>query len=354
MALVVASQCEPMGRLENLDEAARNLREVLLDPRLGFCTDAVDDHPQPSPEGELTPRDVEAAVRHAIERARDSSATLILAFLGHGFTGDDNALYFMCQGSEPDVLRKSVNVSQLLNEAIFEPGVESLAVIVDTCHAGEALPMAATALIARAKHGSKNVAALAGAAPNEPAYRLRFSTALAEVLREGVAKVDDSCPVHLTAASVIDVVRPRTPGQRPVTDEFNGSSYSSKPWLAFNACHPGFDRQAAPRAPGAHAVALSRSDVQDLVERLMAIPVMTELASAQWIIGQLPDPIPRLVIEPAETGLDLTELIRTMEEYPAAGAWSRLIEELMEATAEDEHHVVDAFVLACRGLNLVE
>src|ERR1700692_2925938 len=86
--LVIGSQCQALGRLIFLPQAAQDLYEVMTDSNLGGCVSALDGRAglliDPSVE------DAKDAIKTAYGSAAQDEATLFIAYIGHGdHLGDD-------------------------------------------------------------------------------------------------------------------------------------------------------------------------------------------------------------------------------------------------------------------------
>ncbi|MEV0038359.1 hypothetical protein [Streptomyces sp. NPDC050804] len=236
LLLVVAPQNSAMGTLTELENAARELSATLMAGGLGGC-EASPGTPLPLPllyGPGLTQARIEAAVRAAIGRAGETGATLVLAFLGHGITpGSQPTLYLMAGDSRPDTLSTAVNVSELLVQAVEEPGVDGVIGIVDTCHAAGAVPDL-KALGSGVRGGRTRLSLLMSSQTGQEAYDLAFSRRLDELLRRGLP--GEGAFVGISAAK--EALRRTVTGQDVVSLEHDGDHFAAEPlWLARNACH---------------------------------------------------------------------------------------------------------------------
>ncbi|MER5730742.1 hypothetical protein ABT084_20825 [Streptomyces sp. NPDC002138] len=185
--LVVAPQCLPMGRLTRLEQAAAGLYAALADASLGACEPGLPDGRGGLVTGDaLTSRAVLDTVGEAIDHAAAHRATLVLAFLGHGFAaGRTSTLHLMCADSTEDLRHGAVNVSDLLIRAVDHPGVDGVLGIVDTCHAAGA-PPALPDLAGGARGGRTRLGLLMASALGQPAVDLAFSRHLTTLMGEGL------------------------------------------------------------------------------------------------------------------------------------------------------------------------
>jgi hypothetical protein len=210
--LVVGSQCEAMPDLPTLGDRTRRLHEVLRDPQLGGCLPALPDGRSLLVEVDNDPlrhTALNEAIDQAIGHAADRQATLVLALLGHGFKpGDDPNLYFMAWDTIEGSRRSAVNVTARLTEAVDEPGIDGVIALVDTCFAATA-PPAGVSLVSGTRQGRTRLAVLMAAAANQPAYDLRFSDAVSDILRAGIRDRSE----QLELPVVKQVVDDRLPDQ---------------------------------------------------------------------------------------------------------------------------------------------
>lgn len=226
--LVVAAQCGD-ARLVELEDTARALHEVLVDPDLGACLDR-GEHSLLIGD-DLGKSRVHEAVERAADAARRDGGVLVLALLGHGQGAEGAPLHFVTSGTRNSEPLTNVNVPSLLGDLCNHPGLAGLIVIVDTCLAGGAIP-STSHLTAGVRAGNVRLSLLFGASAKEPAYDLQLSRHLIRLIRDGVPdagqllKVDD----HLMKR-----LREQISGQLPGRYEFDGAArYGEEIWLARN------------------------------------------------------------------------------------------------------------------------
>lgn len=227
VSLVVAAQNEPAGHLPSLDRAATELRACLTDQEIGACT-PIDSRPS-------TKAEIEQAVSTAIHTAGKRGAVLVLAFLGHGFTTDqDSHLYYMATDTRIDSPSSGVDVARLVGEAAGEPGVAGVIVLIDTCHAAGGVPDAHR-VTGGTGGGRTQVAVLFASTADQPAYGMQFTTALNVVLRDGI--VGAGPWLHLSH-HLVSQLRAVIVGQVVGSLSYDANPYAmGELWLARNVAH---------------------------------------------------------------------------------------------------------------------
>ncbi|MFG3053052.1 hypothetical protein ACGFZP_19165 [Kitasatospora sp. NPDC048239] len=226
--LVIAPQCPDMGLLTGLEERAESLHATLLDHRVGGCV------PVPGAASLLygqsvTQAQIEEAVRGAARRAGAAGAELVLAFIGHGMThGGIPKLFMMAGDSHRDEPTTDVDVGELLTQALDTQGVQGVIALVDTCHAGGAIPDIA-ALGTGIRRGTINLALLMSVGVDEGAHGLAFTQGLTQVLRAGIPGAGR----YLSAEDVRDAVNQAMNTSARVV-EANGDPFGGRLWLAHN------------------------------------------------------------------------------------------------------------------------
>jgi hypothetical protein len=254
--LVVGAQCEAMGTLTRLPEAARELHAVLTDPARGACLPRTGDHGSLLVSDTLTPEDVRTAVHEAVRRAQADNAVLVVALLGHGFTPPQQAdLYYMVAKSTVGSTMSAVNVGQLLTEAVDERGVEGVIALIDTCHAAGAMPDAGR-IAGGVRAGRTRLSVLTAAAADQPARGMRLTFALSEVLREGIAGAGTAV---YPDARLTEELRGRIVGQAVGRFEYDNDPFVAEGlWLARNA-------RSAPGVRGGVVGPVGRQDLETAV-----------------------------------------------------------------------------------------
>ncbi|MFF5970693.1 hypothetical protein ACFY7C_04105 [Streptomyces sp. NPDC012769] len=232
--LVIGAQCPELGLLDDLERAARSLHDTLTTPWAGACEKDPAHGPTLLYGPGLTQQRIETAVRRAGRTAAEAGAVLVLAFLGHGMAAGTQ-LYFMAGDSRAEDPLSAVDVGSLLGGLLDSAGLDGLVALVDTCHAGNALPDLKS-LAGGIRRGDTRLSLLMGAAADEEAYALRFSTTLVKVLHEGIPDAGET----LTGAVVARAVREDggALGQAVQHVDYDGAQFAAGPlWLARNARH---------------------------------------------------------------------------------------------------------------------
>ncbi|GAA3387962.1 hypothetical protein GCM10017752_06330 [Streptomyces roseoviridis] len=243
--LVIGAQCPDLGLLSDLERAARSLHDTLTTPWAGACEKDPAHGPTLLYGPGLTQQRIENAVRRAGRTAAEAGAVLVLAFLGHGMAAGTQ-LYFMAGDSRAEDPLSAVDVGSLLGGLLDSPGLDGLVALVDTCHAGHALPDLKS-LAGGIRRGDTRLSLLMGAAADEEAYALRFSTTLVKVLHEGIPDAGET----LTGAVVARAVREDggAVGQAVQHVDYDGAQFAAGPlWLARNARHA-VHRTGSPLGP---------------------------------------------------------------------------------------------------------
>ncbi|MFE1957849.1 hypothetical protein [Streptomyces sp. NPDC059479] len=238
--LVVAPQCASMKRLVRLKEASSALHAALADGELGDCAPGLPDGRSLINGDRLTSNWIRTLVGDAIRHAADRRASLVLALLGHGFVpGSTTTLHLMgADSTEEDTTDRAVNVGGLLAAAANNPAIPSVIGIIDTCHAAGALP-ASQDLAAGASNGRSRLALLMASSVNQSADDLRFSRALAELIRAGIPGAGALLGVDETLRSL----RGTVVGQDVTGFLHDGDHFAREPiWISRNAHH----REVAP------------------------------------------------------------------------------------------------------------
>ncbi|SCF93405.1 MULTISPECIES: hypothetical protein [unclassified Streptomyces] len=254
--LVVAAQCRSMRTLSRLEEAARDLHDVLTDSARGGCVPRTGEHCSLIVSASLTTEDVRAALHEAVRRARADNAVLVVALLGHGFTPPQQTeLHFMVAESTTGSTMSALNVAQLLTEAVDEPGVKGVIALVDTCHAAGAMPDPGR-IAGGVRAGRTGLSVVAAAAADQAARGMRLSFALIDVLRNGIAGAGATITPD---ARLTEELRSRASGQDIGRFAYDNARFDAADlWLARNV-------RSVPEAPGGVVGPLGRQDLEEAV-----------------------------------------------------------------------------------------
>ncbi|WP_030898481.1 MULTISPECIES: hypothetical protein [unclassified Streptomyces] len=248
--LVIGAQCAAMGHLDRLEESARLLHSVLTDRHLGGCVPGLPDGRSLVLGPGLTGARIADLVREAYRFAGERGAVLVVALLGHGFTpGASGSLYYMGTDSQPEVRDQAVEVGPLLRDAADRDGVQGVVCVVDTCHAGGAMPNSSE-LATGVRGGSARLAVLMSCSAAQQSIDLRMSRELAAVLQQGQAQAGQFVDVATAAGAL----RGRLPRQSVGCGILDSHPLAREPlWLARNLRHAG--NSALPRTgtPGPRA-----------------------------------------------------------------------------------------------------
>lgn len=227
-----------MGPLIRLEEAAAGLYAALADASLGACEPGLPDGRAALVAGDgLTSRALLDTVDEAIGHAAEHRATLVLAFLGHGFAaGRTSTLHLMCADSTEDLRHGAVNVAELLVRAVDHPGVNGVLGIVDTCNAAGAPPAMAD-LAGGARGGRTRLGLLMASSLGQPAVGLSFSRHLTALLREGLPGTGAT----LGVSDAREALRGVLVGQDVAGFDWDADGAADAPlWIARNArCREG-------------------------------------------------------------------------------------------------------------------
>ncbi|MFI5646296.1 hypothetical protein [Kitasatospora sp. NPDC051705] len=264
--LLIATQSDAAEqKLTRLETAAEDLFRVLTDPAIGACT------PSPAADhahlrsGSVRSDEIEDAVKAAVRAAGDARATLVIAMLGHGQSPQSGGrLLYMASDSEDGRADRSVDVAALLSLASDHDGVAGVIALLDTCHAGAALPDTA-ALAGGFGAGRKRLAVLMACGAQQRAYDLDFSRSLGSTLAQGLS----GSGAFLRPADVKLAIAPELRKQDVRSFEYDGESDAAGPlWLALNT-----GRGASPQAPAASSAGgVGPTGVTDLARALATWP----------------------------------------------------------------------------------
>ncbi|GAA1237422.1 vWA-MoxR associated conflict system protein [Streptomyces rhizosphaericus] len=227
--LVVGAQCEGGARLEGLEDAARALHAVLVNPKLGGCVDRGEDSLIIGTN--LGRSRIHVAVEKAARLAQRDGGPLVLALLGHGEGAEGAPLSFVAAGRKNAPPLSNVDVPSLLGDTLNHPGLDGLVTIVDTCLSGGAMPGPPVVTAGR-QEGNVRFSLLFAATAKQEAYDMRLSTELTRLIEEGMPGGGEFLKID---EGLMERLRERIDGQQPGRIDFDGSSYTGDGlWLARN------------------------------------------------------------------------------------------------------------------------
>ncbi|WP_370416071.1 hypothetical protein [Streptomyces fradiae] len=343
--LVIGAQCPGLGLLDGLETAARSLHDTLVSPWAGACAETPEHGTTLLYGPGLTRETVEKEVRRAGRAAADAGAVLVLALLGHGMAAGTR-LHYMAEDSRDEDPLSAVDVGSLLGDLLDTTGLDGLVALVDTCHAGNAVPDL-DSLAGGIRRGDTRLSLLMAAGADEEAYGLRFSSTVVKVLREGIAEAGEI----LTAEDVVLAVRKDggALGQRAQWTGYDGAELvTTRLWLARNARHPVHARHAGhggsllgplARAELARALGPLRPDVGgdagegcdapvDLVD---AVRHPRDLVALRDRLPELPGPARQWATGVLDALRDAVRTLALLEAWPGSDLTTALLRRTLAA-----------------------
>jgi tetratricopeptide (TPR) repeat protein len=235
--LVIGSQCDQLGRLSFLPQAAQDLYAVMTDPNLGGCVSALES------SGLLCdPSVAEAkrAIKAAFERASQDEATLFLAFIGHGEYAGEDFYLLVKDASVPPDSESAIHLVQRIKELHGRhSNVVGLVVLLDACFSGMAAMAAAAHWVTDLK-GTLQFEVLTAAADRAAADGC-FSKSLAHALRKGLTNVQHEYVRCEKVKPVIERLCPKQQPQHPTWSADEGlylaknAAARKRPWVSTKA-----------------------------------------------------------------------------------------------------------------------
>jgi hypothetical protein len=245
--LVIGSQCDALGYLPFLPEAAEEFYAVMTDPERGCCQSALGE------KGLLIDpnvHDVTQAIESAYLRAAKDEATLFLAYIGHGATLG-RTFYLLPKDAHayPLTSKTAVPLINLILETHLNASglatVAGLGVMLDTCQSGMAGIAAAEAWVTDLE-GTLRFEMLTASA-DQPAENGCFIQTLTKLLREGVEAEPSE---YLLGLHVRPLIEDLCPNQVPQHPSWNTDKTL---WLSRNVARfrtTGASRAATATLPG--------------------------------------------------------------------------------------------------------
>jgi hypothetical protein len=224
--VVIGSQCQALGNLPFLPQAAQDLYAVMTHPERGGCVSAIEG------DGLLinpTVKDSKEAIKSAYLRASTDEATLFISYIGHGERAGEDFYLLPQDAGYPPGSDTAVHLINLIKETHrMAPGqVDGLGVLVDACYSGDA-GFGAAQVWTRGLQGTLRFEMLTAAA-DRPAADGCFSRNLTRLLREGISTAPSG---HLLCIHLRPLIKDACPNQEPQHPSYNPDETL---WLARNA-----------------------------------------------------------------------------------------------------------------------
>ncbi|NKX88342.1 ATP-binding protein [Nocardia coubleae] len=217
MALVVASQCEGLGRIEHIDTLAGELLTELRELG-GWMPVTADGAPLVDP-GHV---ELRHAVSSAFTTAKRQQATLLVSFIGHGhYDPEDRKFFLLAKDSldenttEVPDRDKALDLGSRIQTDLKrnEQGrLDGLVMLVDACASGRAINVAGSEWFTAIPRNAARMELLTASADDAPAFNACFTRTIINTLRTG----------DPTGPSQIFVETLRTPIARGCTNQDPG------------------------------------------------------------------------------------------------------------------------------------
>lgn len=140
-ALVIGARNDRLGKLDFVDDVARELHRVVMDDSLGACAPALPDGRDLLVGETASCEGIKAALAAAVRAAAVEQATLFVYFLGHGhLEGEDFFLIGNDTPGERIDSESAVAIGQRIKELLRQNAtIDGLMLILDACHSGAAI-----------------------------------------------------------------------------------------------------------------------------------------------------------------------------------------------------------------------
>lgn len=207
--LVIGSQCDIYSeKLSFLPSLAEELYQVMTDEAHGGCVSAL---PGSGLLMNACAAETRDAIKQAFELASKAQATLLLAFIGHGYfaEGDEDFYFLPRNASDPPDSDTAVHLVQFIKERLQRHTVDGLVVLLDACYSGVAAQDAA-ARWSRLKFPVRFEMLTAAAA--RPAADGCFTRNLVAALRDGLSDIYGET---IRCEDARDMIKGRCPAQEP-------------------------------------------------------------------------------------------------------------------------------------------
>ncbi|WP_410870355.1 hypothetical protein [Nocardia sp. A7] len=211
LALVVASQCDELPRINDIDVLARELLSELS--QHGGWASATDDG---APLVNPTHSQLRDAFDQAFTAAAEREATLLISFVGHGFNNDAAGAYYLLATDSPAMTptgKSALDLGYEVKEGLNlygKTGLDGLIVLVDACQSGGVINRAGQQWLALIPHNASRMELLTASAGDEPAYNACFTRTAIHALRTGDPRGESQMLV--SALRVPPTARGKSPG----------------------------------------------------------------------------------------------------------------------------------------------
>lgn len=185
---MIGSECTNLGRLGFPRILAERLYEALTNPEIGGCTGALKE--TESLLVDPTAEELNAQIWTAVTRASEDSATLFLAFVGHGRAIGEQFFLLADTTTDPPNSHSafSMNVlTELINQ--YRGMLDGLVFLVDACEAGGAIRRARDWIEPLLQGGGRFE--ILTASDDEDAAHGCFTKQIVAMLTEGVDEAGD-------------------------------------------------------------------------------------------------------------------------------------------------------------------
>jgi Tetratricopeptide repeat len=242
LALVIGSQNQNLPELPFVDDLAQSLQDALA---AGHWRPVNGDWLRNPTTAEL-----EDAVEEAFTAADEATATLLIAFIGHGVARGSQNFYLMGYDANPEKAKSknAFHFTQFIQEQLIDyPGLDGLVFLIDACQAWEGVEGAATRWT-EVLADNKGRLELLVASGRRSAYNGCFTRTILETFRTGLATRGDA----LLCADLVPEIS-RCVGQRLYLAFSGATLISGDPglWLVPNVAR---SRDAVTGRPAAGLV----------------------------------------------------------------------------------------------------
>ena len=191
-ALVIGARNDRFGRLDFVDQVARDLHKTVLDDQLGACVPALPDGRELLIGDAASCAGIKAALADALLDAATSQATLFVYFLGHGHREDEDFYLIGTDTPGPERVdsESAVPIGQRVKELLRQNAtVDGFMLILDACHSGAAITDPVPGLLRSGVTTRMEI--LAATREDQTASNGCFSRSIIELLTRGSAATAD-------------------------------------------------------------------------------------------------------------------------------------------------------------------